>query len=402
VRRELIVGGAVAAVLIALIAWVATHTYWAQITINTPLRGDAARNPHYTLEHMVQRLGIRSREIPSLREPPTDSVVLIDQLEDDFTHQRTKSLESWVEAGGRLVITGEALRADGALQSWSGVRLAHRDPDRSASPLGLEDSGCTPMAVRVNGETTGQSLNVCTPTAEFYWASDHVPAWSLSDAQGAQVVSVDIGDGEFTVIGPTEILSNTRLLAGDHAELLIESAGLRRQDTLQVLNPPEPQSLPQLLWRLAGPAILFFAAALILVVTRCLPRFGPPLPAPAAARRSLAEQIRANARFTWRTHKPQMLRAAVLRSLEETAGRHICLYRTLGVQRRAEQLAASTGIDSGAIAAALNEDSAINLNEYRAAMTLLELCRRILLKSDSRTATAREPRGLSMNHPHER
>jgi hypothetical protein len=395
VRRELIVGGAVAAGLIVLITWVATHTYWAEITFKTPPRGDAARNPHYTLNHMAQRLGIRTREVPSLREPPTDSVVLVDELEDDFTLQRIKSLEAWVEAGGRLVITGKVLRAYSALQSWSGLRLAHRDPHRSTSPPGVEDSGCTPMAVRVDGEATGQSLSVCTPTAEFYWASDHVPAWSLFDAQGAQVLSVDIGDGEFTVINPPEILSNTGLLAGDHAELLIESAGLRREDTLVVVNPPESESLPELLWRLAAPAILFFAAALLLVVLRYLPRFGAPLPAPAAVRRSLAEQIGANARFIWRTRKPQVLRAAVLRSLEETARRYISGYRTLDVQRCAEQLAANTGIDSGAIAAALNDDSAGDLNEHRAAMTLLEVCRRILIKSNSRTASGSRITGPS-------
>jgi hypothetical protein len=48
-------------------------------------------------------------------------------------------------------------------------------------------------------------------------------------------------------------------------------------------------------------------------------------------------------------------------------------------------LAASTGIDSGAIGAALTYYAAGNLNEHRAAMTLLEVCRRILVKSDSGT-----------------
>ena len=91
------------------------------------------------------------------------------------------------------MITGEVLRAQGALQAWSGVRLAHRDPDRSSSPPPREDSACSPQAVQVNGEPTGQSLSVCTPTAEFYWASEQVPAWSLSDAQGLQALRVDIG-----------------------------------------------------------------------------------------------------------------------------------------------------------------------------------------------------------------
>jgi hypothetical protein len=384
VKRELIIGGTVAAALIALIAWIATHTYWAEITFKTPLRGDAARNPHYTLDRLAQRLGMHTREVPSPRDLPVDSVVLVNELEDDLTRERIKSLEAWVEAGGRLVTTGEVLRAHGALQSWSGVRLAHRAPDPSSASVPT-DGGCTPMTVRVNGEETGQTLSVCTPTAEFYWASDRVPAWSLSDAQGPQVVSTDIGDGEFTVIGPPGISSNLGLLAGDHAEVLIAAAGLRRQDTLVVLHPPDSPFLPALLWRLAAPAILFFAGALLLLALRYLPRFGPALPVAPLVRRSLAEQIRANARFTWRTRKPQALRAAVLRSLGDAAGRHITGYRKLDVHARAERLAVSTGIDAGAIAAALIDDPASNLNEHRAAMTLLEVCRRILLKSDSRT-----------------
>jgi hypothetical protein len=241
------------------------------------------------------------------------------------------------------------------------------------------------MAVQVTGDATGQSFSVCGPAAEFYWASDRVPAWSLSDVQGPQVLSVDIGDGELTIIGPSEILSNRALLDGDDAELLIAAAGLRRQDTLVILSPPKAVSLPALLWRLAAPALVFFAAALLLLVLRHLPRFGPPLPVTAPVRPPLAERIRADARFIWRTRKPQALRTAIRRALEVAARRHIGGYGGLDLHERAARLAASTGIDSGAIAAALTEDAAGNLNEHRAAMTLLEVCRRILVKSDSRT-----------------
>jgi hypothetical protein len=394
-RERIIAGAAIGVLLIGLIAWVVTHTYWAEVTRETPMQGEAARNPHYTLAHLAARLGIRTREIVSLRELPPDTVVLVNDPKNDLLLQRVESIESWVESGGRLVISGDILRAHGDLQSWSGVRLAHRDPDPAAltqavPPEGTgsapdADMGCAAMAVQVNGGATGQSLRVCAPAAESYWASDRVPAWSLADAQGPQVVSVDIGDGEVTVIGPSEILGNRALLAGDHAELVIAAAGLRHQDTLLILSPPELISLPALLWRLAAPAIVFFVAAMLLLVLRYLPRFGPPLPATAPARRSLADQIRGYARFVWRTHEPQVLRTAMRRSLEAAARRQISEYGTLGLEQRAHRLATSTGIDSGAIAAALTEGAPGKLNEHRAAMTLLEVCRRILVKSDSRT-----------------
>jgi hypothetical protein len=394
-RRERIIAGAAAGVLlIGLIAWIVTHTYWAELTRETPLQGEAARNPHYTLARLAATLGVRTREIVSLRELPPDTVVLVNDPKNDLLLQRVESIESWVESGGRLVISGDILRAHGDLQSWSGVRLAHRDPDPTAlaravpsagagSPPDAE-TGCAAMAVQVNGGATGQSLRVCAPTAEFYWASDRLPVWALADAQGPQVLSVDIGDGEVTVIGPSEILGNHALLAGDHAELVIAAVGLRHQDTLLILSPPELMSLPALLWRLAAPAIVFFAAAMLLLVLRYLPRFGSPLPAAAPARRSLAEQIRAYARFVWRTHEPLALRTAMRRSLEAAARRRIGGYATLDLEQRAHCLAVSTGIDAGAIAAALTEGPAGKLNEHRAAMTLLEVCRRILV-TDSRT-----------------
>jgi hypothetical protein len=392
-RRNRIAGAAIGATLIGFIVWVVTHTYWAEVTRETPMRGEAARNAHYTLMRLAAMLGIRTREILSLRELPPDTVVVVDDPNNDLLRQRVKSLESWVESGGRLVITGDILRAHGDLQSWSGVRPAHRDPDpgasaQAAAPARADsaaDTGCASMAVQVTGDATGQSFSVCGPAAESYWASDRVPAWLLADAQGPQVLSVDIGDGELTIIGPSEIMSNRTLLDGDHAELLIAAAGLRRQDTLVILSPPEAVSLPALLWRLAAPAIVFFAAALLLLVLRQLPRFGPLLPVTAPLRRLLAGQIRADARFIWRTRKPRVLRTAIRRALDAAARRHISGYGGLDLQQRAARLAARTGIDSGAIAAALTEDAAANLNEHRAAMTLLEVCRRILVKSDSWT-----------------
>jgi hypothetical protein len=54
----------------------------------------------------------------------------------------------------------------------------------------------------------------------------------------------------------------------------------------------------------------------------------------------------------------------------------------MGPRKRAEALAASTGIDAATIAAALVSDAAGGVNEHRAAITLLEACRRILIRSD--------------------
>jgi hypothetical protein len=134
-------------------------------------------------------------------------------------------------------------------------------------------------------------------------------------------------------------------------------------------------------WRLAAPAIMFLAAALALLILRHLPRFGPPMPPADTVRRSVAEQIRAHARFAWRTRRLASLRAAIRRALDDAARKQIAGYALMDSRRQAEALAAGTGIDANMIGAALASDPSCGLGEHRAAITLLEACRRILVGS---------------------
>jgi hypothetical protein len=235
------------------------------------------------------------------------------------------------------------------------------------------------MNVRVKGAAS-DSRTVCAPATETAFASKRVPAWSLSDAQGMQILRVDIGSGEFIVFGPRWILGNKILPIQDHAQVLIDAARLQRGDALLILSPSRAEPLLALLWRLAAPAIVFLAAAVLLLVLRDLPRFGPPLPVPVPIRRSLAEQIRANARFAWRTRKLGPLRTAVRRSLDEAARRQVAGFGALNERQRASALAARTGIDPAAMTAALTSDAAGDAHVQRRAIALLENCRRILDK----------------------
>jgi hypothetical protein len=236
------------------------------------------------------------------------------------------------------------------------------------------------MAVSIGGVANGRSLVLCNalPTG---LTSGRVPAWSLSDSNGIQVLRVPIGRGELTVVGPF-ILSNWSLPKRDHAQIFVAAAGLKHGDRLEILSRTRAAALPVLLWRLAAPAIVFLSVALGLTIVRHLPRFGPPIPVAPPIRRSLAEQIRANARFAWRTQKLTSLRAAIRRALDEAAQGQIVGYARMGPSQRAEALAASTGIDAATISAALVSDSAGSVNEHRAAIMLLEACRRILTLSD--------------------
>jgi len=387
-NRDRWIQAIVVLVSIALIVWIARHTFWDEVTVRTPLKGEAARNPYYAVLRLARDLGIQSRTIGSLDGLPPDGIVLVNSLSNDLRHGSLESLQAWVQAGGRLIIRGNTLDFSVPLQTWSGIRHRERDPDDSQRPapgtrptvLSVEDL-CKPLAVTVEGVVTGRPLVICNGLPMGY-SSQRLPAWALSDSNGIQALRVRIGRGQLTVIGPYLMLSNWGLPNGDHAQIFVAAAGLRHGDRLDILSPTKAQPLLALLWGLAAPAILFLCAAALMMILRHLPRFGPPIPVVPPIRRSLAEQIRANARFAWRTRKLASLRAAIRRALDEAACKQIAGYDLMVPRKRAEALARRTGLDASTITAALVSDSTGGVNEDRAAITLLDACRRILIDSD--------------------
>jgi hypothetical protein len=399
------------ALLAALSTWVAFKLHWETVTVPTPMKGEALTNRYYALEHFVASLGIHPREISTVRGLQPEAVLVLEEPGDQLTRPPVTALESWVEAGGRLVISSALLESYPALKAWSGIKRsrpvhapAEDKPasaapaeDKPASPAPAEHkpaatpaihasmtgADCPLMTVRADGAPTGQSFRVCDAGPTLIFDGERAPAWSLSDERGMHVIRAGVGFGEITVLEPAYVLGNLMLKRADHAEMFAAAAGLRHDDTLLIFHPATAVPLPVLLWRLVAPGILFLLAALLALAWRHAPPFGPPLPLPSPVRRSLAEQIRANARFAWRTRSLGGLRTSARRSLDEAAARHIAGYGSLDAAQRAERLAELTGLDPTAIRAARDEGAAQRRNEERAAITLMEVCRRILLRMHS-------------------
>jgi hypothetical protein len=193
-----------------------------------------------------------------------------------------------------------------------------------------------------------------------------------------QVLRVNIRRGSVTVLPRSALIANQNLIKHDHAEIFITASHLRRGDALYIVDAAPAETLLALIWRLAAAALVFFAAAVLCIILRALPRFGPPIPAPAMVRRSLAEQIRANAAFAWRTRKLAALRAAVRRALDETAKQRIPAYSSLDVRKRVNAIAACAGTDAKTLNAAMTEDAVAAPQVQRAAISLLEQTRRLL------------------------
>jgi hypothetical protein len=167
-------------------------------------------------------------------------------------------------------------------------------------------------------------------------------------------------------------------LKGDHARIFFKVTDLAHGDALWLYRPMHAEPLPVLLWRLAAPAILFCACAIALWIWRNLPRFGPPAPTPVVARRSLAEQLRANAAIAWRTRRLGALYAAARRGVEETARREIVAYERMPSAARLGAIAERSGIPGDTLRSALAGAPEGNADAQCEAITVLEQARRLL------------------------
>jgi hypothetical protein len=409
-NRDRITTLLILAAIAGLAVYIAFHTYWGDETLTTPLQGEAATNRYYSVERLLHAVGVRTQRIASLRVlPPTSSVLFVDDLRVDVAHTTQESLEHWVERGGRLVITSSVDWQNPHLQTWSGIApVAQKDtpevakpptiprPGQTAPPPGTRpstqpgmqpprrvrrptapDSDCKPLVEKRHGEATGATLRVCSVAIPAF-QSERVPDWQLSNDDGLQFARVAIGRGSLTLIGSPFLLGVRNFLRADDAQAFVDSVPLARGDQLSILSPSQAEPFVALLWRLAAPAIVLFGVAALLLIWRNLPRFGPLAPVPIAARRSLAEQIRANARFAWRTRKLGALREAARRALDRDAAKKIAGYAALDTRERAAELGKHAGVDPAVLDAAMSRHPSDAAPVERAAIALLEQTRRTL------------------------
>ncbi|RPI62082.1 MAG: hypothetical protein EHM50_04590, partial [Lysobacterales bacterium] len=118
-----------AAFVLLVAAWVVVNTEWGEVEIPTPLRGDAATNPFYAAQKLVETLGATSERRESLGDTSTDAVVVLSTWGWDIDQARRAELERWVEAGGRLVVDAALISGTDAFEQWSGIAREREEFD---------------------------------------------------------------------------------------------------------------------------------------------------------------------------------------------------------------------------------------------------------------------------------
>ncbi len=375
----------------ALVTWIALNTYWDKTTIPGPLRNEAARNPFYGAQHLVEQLGATSSVDHLLREVAPDAVFFVSSWHWDLVAGRRSRMEAWVEAGGRLVLDRTLVGGKEEFERWSGItrRMPAARDKKNEDAEEQEDEQIKlrrPCRVlhdaspdRKPGEGIRTSFDLCGQEDGSHLVTTRKIAWALDDDFGNQVLRVNIGKGSVTVINAVPFRYR-EILEGDSAALLIAAIQLHRKDEVHFLSEEEHSSILALMWYLGWPVVVLALALIALALWRNSVRFGPLVAEPEQARRSLAEQIRGTGEFVVRFGGGKALHAAAVRALNEAAKRRIAAWSRLSTSERIDAVARLAGADAATLGPAVNHDGPRKLHELRQAIVLIESVRRRLLK----------------------
>jgi hypothetical protein len=398
-RRAVHVGSA--ALVIALIVWIASNTYWTDVTVPMPMKGEALTNPFYAAQRFTESLGGHAAWDRTWSSPSTNAVVVLSGWHWDLIDSRRQAIERWVEAGGRLVVDSTVAGSADTFERWSGIsrefdfkRFLEKRKE-TGGEIDLEDAvemeadeqtRCGTFTQEQNDASSASDAHVLCDFGVFdFLAATVQPEWALRDDRGAEAMRVRVGRGSVTVLDWSPFRSRG-LFDGEHAWVFVAATQFQRGDNIRFLSEDDYPSLLALLWQHGGPAVVLMLVIIALLLWRGWVRFGPMAPPLPSARRSLAEQIRGSGRFALRYGSSDSLHAAVVRALNEAVSRRVPGYTQLPPQEQTAALARLTGFERGSLAAALHHLASRRAERLHNALALLETARRRALTQHPRSS----------------
>jgi hypothetical protein len=389
--REYKAGLIVLLFLIGVGIWVARNTYWDWTEVTSPMKPLAAQNPNYSIEALARSLGARSQHsaLHGSIVPPAGALLVLSNLSPSFSVGREARIRTWVEQGGRLLISAELLEANAELRDWSGVSVYLPPPEESdsqeearARARPREELDCPVLKTKPGAE----ELKICAWLRPGTLLSRRAASWQLRTAEGVQALRIQIKRGSLTVVRPVGAFGNQQILKGDNAKFFVRAAQLQAGDVVWFADTAAQESLLHLLWRVAAPGLIVALAGFLLLLWRMMDRLGPLEVEAGAARRSLHEQIAGTARYAWRMRDFRSLVDAERRALDEAAGRRIRRHKGMDWQDLARAVASLGGLDAKSLEAAMAESAGQDRLVVRENLARLEFARRRLngIKEQSR------------------
>lgn len=299
---------AAALLVAAVVAWF-LHTH-ERVERQEPIppRGEAAWNPLYALRETLIEDGSqaqsRQRLQPDLFVDQPHDAVLLDTDVARLRGDEVEALLAWVTRGGHLLVRTPASNLfDEDDEGMPEVPVLLR----RVGVVGLADPDC--VSLQVQGE--GPHVELCDGWRVHLGKVTPRLAWGDADA-GYAFVRLAHGQGTVDVLADFQFLRNDQLGEPTHQalarQLLAPNYG---RGTTHLVHDTFADSL---WWRLARDGWpLWLPLALLLAgwLWRRAQRFGPWLPSPATARRSLREHVRASGALLFRLGQAPLLYDAV-------------------------------------------------------------------------------------------
>jgi uncharacterized protein DUF4350 len=373
--------------------WLARSIEWVDVEQMRPARNEAARDRFYAAKSLVRRLGGHVAAPLGLDVlPPPGATLLLSSSHWDMFPGRDAALRRWVENGGRLVIAEMPFFREQFVPQWAPLRNVPDNATAAASSPGSGERGRSepcrllsePDAARA-AFGLARSFRVCG-VAVTHLEHRLAPQWLVADRSGTRMARVGVGHGSVTASTMHGSFANEGIVGDDGALAFVAALDLHAGDAVWFVDDETRAPLLRALASAGLPALLLGAAALLLALWRAGPRFGPIAAEPAAARRSIGEQIRRTAAFIAGGDGAALHRASLL-ALEAAAGRVIADFAALPtLAARAAAITRLAGGEAAALAAAMRPPK--RRRTLAATIAELERARRSLLP-DARQARSR-------------
>lgn len=339
-------------------AWFLSTHERKQETEKLPPRGEATYNPLYALKLALRAQGqvVVSRQrldVAEMALRPGDTVVLLGDPRT-VTPAQWDDLFAFVDAGGHLVLRlpgwQQGVNPAGALAEWLPIE-----------PL-LMPGRC--LSLRIPGQP--DHVEFCR-APRFRLADDARPLAAWRNDKGLHAYArFAQGRGTVDLAGSLEMLDNRSLRDVPHQmfarQLLAPGWGQGRFHLVYAADmPPLWRWLLDHAWR----ALLPLALALLGWLWMRSQRFGPLLPGPAPARRSLLEHLQASGEHLLRYGRLSTLHRAMRDAVLDRLRRRDPLAAALEGDARAALVAQRSGLGVREVRAALDTRPPRDPREFR-------------------------------------
>jgi hypothetical protein len=368
----ILLGGGLA--VFVFIAWFVHNFERVQTRTELPPIGEAAWNPLYLLKQSLRADGIKVESRPRFTQPISmlgqhDTLVLLDDPRY-LDAARAHELLDWVARGGHLVV-----------RTPPGAQLSKHETLPLLQALGLEamDTGdCEKF--QVQGEQ--EHVEFCGDR-RFVFA-DVEPELSWGNLRDGYVYArLAHGQGHVDVLADVDFLGNgTRGRAEMPArdgmrdvphqvlarQILAPNYG---RGTVHLIYAVQMPSLWRTLAERGWPVWVPLLLALLAGLWASAQRFGPVMPVPASARRSLLEHVRASGEHLFRYGKGALLYAAARQAFLMRLRRRDPVAAALTGQAQADALAKRFGLPAARLQRALQVPSSRERRDFADRISLL-------------------------------